>query len=37
MEVPHVIVHDFIETVTDVINPEHVHVVLAIETLKHNK
>ena len=32
--VPHVIVHDFIEAVADVVNSEHVHVAPTIETWK---
>ena len=30
--VPHVIVHDFIEAVTDVVTPENVHGALGVET-----
>ena len=29
--VPHVIVHDFIEAVTDVVTPEHVHGTLGVK------
>ena len=31
MVVPHVIVHNFIEAVSDVVTPHHVHVALRIE------
>lgn len=33
VEEPHVIMHDFIKTITDVINSEHFHVGLAMETI----
>ena len=33
--VPHIIVHDFIETVTDVVNSKHVHTVLSIKSYKN--
>ena len=33
--VPHVIVHDFIEAVTDVITPEDVHGGLGVETYEN--
>ena len=34
--VPHVIVHDFIEAVADVVTPHHVHGALRIEIYKMN-
>ena len=35
--VPHVIMHDFIEAVADVITPHHVHGGLGVETYKNNQ
>ena len=37
VEVPHVIVHDFVEAVADVVNPEHIHIILSVESYERKR